>query len=37
LHRNGKGRKLGLGGMRKHRGGRERAKEVEERGRKEIR
>ena len=34
---NSKGRKLGSGEMRRHRGGRERNKKVEERGRKEVR
>jgi len=37
LHHNGKGRKLDLGEMRKHKGGRERAKKIEERSRKKIR
>jgi len=37
LYCSGKGRKLGSRGMRRHRGGRERDKEVEERGRKEVR
>jgi len=37
LHHNSKERKLGSGEMRRHRGGRERNKEVEKRGRREIR
>jgi len=36
-HCNGKGRKLSFGGMRRHRGDRERNREVKERGRKEVR
>jgi len=36
-HCNGKGRKLGSGGMRKHRGGSKRDKEVEKRGRRKVR
>jgi len=35
LYHNGKGRKLGSEEMRRHRGGRERNKEVREKGRKE--
>jgi len=37
LYYNGKGRKLGSRGVRRHRGGREKDKEVEKRGRKEVR
>jgi len=37
LYHNGKGRKLGSRGVRRHRGSRERDKEVEKRGRKKVR
>jgi len=37
LHHNGKKRKLGSRGMRKHRGGRERDREVKERGKRKVR
>jgi len=36
-HHNGKGKKLGYRGIRRHRGDRERDREVKERGKREVR